>query len=115
MLTGLRASAFLAWRSIWRGSKGTFALTTMIIALVFVNLIFLPSILSGVVETFDAQSIDFDIGNLIIEPREGSQYIDDVTGLQRKIEQIPGIVGTSPRITVGVTYFYRGRNAASTL
>lgn len=115
MLTGLRASAFLAWRSIRRGSKGTFALTTMIIALVFVNLIFLPSILSGVVETFDAQSIDFDIGNLIIEPREGSQYIDDVTGLQRKIEQIPGIVGTSPRITVGVTYFYRGRNAASTL
>ncbi|MCK9297410.1 ABC transporter permease [Methanoculleus sp. YWC-01] len=115
MLAGLRVSAFLAWKSIQRGSRGTLALTIMIIALIFVNLVFLPSIISGVVETFDAQSIDFDLGNLVIEPREGSQYIDDVTSLQKKVERIAGITGTSPRITAGVTYFYRGRNAASTL
>lgn len=115
VLEGLRVSAFLAWKAIQRGSRGTLALTIMIIALIFVNLVFLPSIISGVVVTFDAQSIDFDLGNLVIEPREGSQYIDDVTGLQKKVEQIPGITGTSPRITAGVTYFYRGRNAASTL
>ncbi|WP_317295822.1 ABC transporter permease [Methanoculleus nereidis] len=115
VLAGLRVSAFLAWKSIQRGSRGTLALTIMIIALIFVNLVFLPSIISGVVETFDAQSIDFDLGNLVIEPREGSQYIDDVTSLQKKVERIAGITGTSPRITAGVTYFYRGRNAASTL
>ena len=73
-----------------------------------------PSIISGVVETFDAQSINFDIGNLVIEPGR-SQYIDGVTSLQKKVEQIPGIMGTSPRIVAGVTYFYRDRNAASTL
>ena len=115
MLAGLKVSAFLAWKSIERGSRGTLALTIMIIALVFVNLVFLPSIISGVVVTFDTQSIDFDLGNLVIEPREGSQYIDGVDGLQKKVEQIPGITGTSPRITAGATYFYRGRNAASTL
>jgi putative ABC transport system permease protein len=115
VLAGHRVSAFLAWKSIQRGSRGTLALTIMIIALIFVNLVFLPSIISGVVETFDAQSIDFDLGNLVIEPREGSQYIDDVTSLQKKVERIAGITGTSPRITAGVTYFYRGRNAASTL
>ncbi|WP_292365480.1 MULTISPECIES: ABC transporter permease [unclassified Methanoculleus] len=107
VLAGLRVSAFLAWKSIQRGSRGTLALTIMIIALIFVNLVFLPSIISGVVETFNTQSIDFDLGNLVIEPREGSQYIDDVTGLQRKVERIPGIAGA--------TFFYRGRNAASTL
>ncbi|HOI13138.1 MAG TPA: FtsX-like permease family protein [Methanoculleus sp.] len=115
VLAGLRVSAFLAGKSIQRGSRGTLALTIMIIALIFVNLVFLPSIISGVVVTFDTQSIDFDLGNLVIEPREGSQYIDGVTGLQKKVEQIAGITGTSPRITAGVTYFYRGRNAASTL
>ncbi len=115
MFAGLRVSAFLAWKSIERGSRGTLALTIMIIALIFVNLVFLPSIISGVVETFNTQSIDFDLGNLVIEPREGSQYLDGVAGLQKKVERIPGVVGTSPRITVGVTYFYRGRNAASTL
>jgi len=115
LFTSLRVSAFLAWKSIERGSKGTLALTIMIIALIFVNLVFLPSIISGVVETFNTQSIDFDFGNLVIEPREGSQYIGDVTTLQKKVERIPGITGTSPRIAAGVTYFYRGRNAASTL
>ena len=115
MFTGLRVSAFLAWKSIERGSKGTLALTIMIIALIFVNLIFLPSIISGVVRAFDDQSIDFDFGNLVIEPREGDQYIDDAANLQRKVDRIPGITGTSPRIAAGVTYFYRGRNAASTL
>ena len=115
VFSGLGVSAFLAWKSIWRGSKGTLALTIMIIALIFVNLIFLPSIISGVVVNFNTLSIDFDVGNLIIEPREGSQYIDDVASLQRKIERIPGIAGTSPRIVAGVTYSYKGHNAASTL
>ena len=115
LFTSLRVSAFLAWKSIERGSKGTLALTIMIIALIFVNLVFLPSIISGVVETFNTQSIDFDFGNLVIEPREGSQYISGVTSLQKTVERIPGITGTSPRIAAGVTYFYRGRNAASTL
>jgi len=115
VFAGLRVSAFLAWKAIQRGSKGTLALTIMIIALIFVNLVFLPSIISGVVETFNTQSIDFDFGNLVIEPREGSQYIDDATGLQKKVQRVPGITGTSPRTAAGVTYFYKGRNAASTL
>ncbi len=115
MLAGLRVSAFLAWKSIQRGSQGTLALTIMIVALIFVNLVFLPSIISGVVETFDTQSIEFDFGNLVIEPREGNRYIDGVASLQRQIERIPGITGTSPRTAAGVTYFYKGRNTASTL
>lgn len=115
MFEGLKVSTFLAWKAIQRGSKGTLILTIMIIALIFVNLVFLPSIISGVVKTFDTQSIEFDLGNLVIEPREGSQYINDATELQKKVERIPGVTGTSPRIAAGVTYFYRGRNAASTL
>ena len=115
MLAGLRVSAFLAWKSIERGSRGTLALTIMIIALIFVNLVFLPSIISGVVETFNTQSIDFDLGNLVIEPREGSQYISEVSDLQKTVGRIPGITGTSPRIAAGATYFYKGRNAVSTL
>ncbi len=115
VFSGIKASTFLAWKSIQRGNRGTLALTIMIIALILVNLVFLPSIISGVVVTFDTQSIDFDLGNLVVEPREGSQYIEDVAVLQRKIERIPGIVGTSPRIAAGVTYSYRGRIAASTL
>ncbi|MDD1674169.1 MAG: FtsX-like permease family protein [Methanomicrobiales archaeon] len=115
MFDDLRVSAFLAAKSISRGNKGTLVLTIAIIALVFVNLVFLPSIIAGVVQTFNTQSIDFDYGNLVIEPREQDLYISNVQLLQKKLERIPGITGTSPRISTGVTYLYRGRNARSTL
>ncbi len=115
MFENIKVASFLAFKQIQRGNKGTLILTIMIIALIFVNLVFLPSIISGVVETFNSQSINFNYGNLVIEPREGDQYISNVDTLQKKVEQIPGIVGTSPRISTGVTYFYKGRNARSTL
>jgi putative ABC transport system permease protein len=115
MLENFKVAFFLAFKQIQRGSKGTLILTIMIIALVFVNLVFLPSIISGVVETFNAQSINFNYGNLVIEPREGDQYISEVDALQKKVERIPGVVGTSPRILTGVTYFYKGHDARSTL
>jgi putative ABC transport system permease protein len=115
VLEGLKASSFLAWKSIQRGNRGTLLFSILIIAMVFVNLVFLPSIIAGVVNTFNTQSIDFDYGNVVIEPREDELYIDSVDRLQKKIERIPGIVGSSAHITTGVTYFYKGRNARSTL
>ncbi len=115
MIEEVRVSSFLAWKSIRRGNKGTLVLTILIIALVFVNLVFLPSIIAGVVQTFNTQSIDFDYGNLVIEPREGERYIDDVDRLQKKLEQIPGVTGTAPRISTGATYLYKGRSAESSL
>ena len=56
-----KVSFFLASRLIARGNKGTLALTIMIIAMVFVNLIFLPSIISGVVVLFNQQTIDYSL------------------------------------------------------
>ncbi len=82
MLEGLRVSAFLAGRSLRRGNKGTILLTVMIIALVFVNLVFLPSIVQGVVVSFNRQSIDYNYGNLDVEPREGEFYIAGYPGPQ---------------------------------
>jgi putative ABC transport system permease protein len=115
VLENLKAASFLAWKSIQRGNTGTLVFSILIIAMVFVNLVFLPSIIAGVVVTFNTQSINFNYGNVVIEPREDELYIDSVSLLQKKIERIPGIVGSSARTTTGVTYFYKGRNARSTL
>jgi len=46
MLEQEKVAFYLASRLISRGNKGTLLLTVMIIAMVFVNLIFLPSISS---------------------------------------------------------------------
>jgi len=103
-----KVAFFLAKRSIVRGNKGTLYLTILIIGMVFVNLIFLPSIISGVAVLFNQQSIDYSYGNLVIEPKKNQIYINNVDELQKKIERIPGITGVSPRFITGATIVHKG-------
>src|SRR5665647_3901883 len=97
MLEDEQVALFLAARLIARGSKGTLLLTIMILAMVFVNLIFLPSIIAGVVVLFNQQTIDYSFGNLIVEPKEGQLRIADPSQLVQKINGIPGVVASTPR------------------
>ncbi len=101
MLEGLRVSLFLAGRSLRRGNKGTLLLTVTIIALVLVNLVFLPSIVQGVVVSFNRQAIDYNYGNLDVEPREGEVYIPNADGLVSRLERIPGVSAVAARVTSG--------------
>jgi len=116
-MTGYNLSIafFLAFRSIQNGNRFTLLLTITIMALVFVNLVFLPSIISGVIVNYDAQSIDYSFGNLVIEPKEEEIYISNVSSLTHKVDQIPDIIGTSPRIQTGATYNYRGKTLSGVL
>lgn len=99
---------FLALRSIQRGNRFTFLLTVAIMGLVYVNLVFLPSIISGVVVNFNTQSIDYTYGNLVIEPRDNQIYIREASIVKQKVDQVPEVVGSSPRLSGGGTYNYRG-------
>jgi putative ABC transport system permease protein len=103
-----KVAFFLAKRSIVRGNKGTLYLTILIIGMVFVNLIFLPSIISGVAVLFNQQSIDYSYGNLVIEPKKNQIYINNVNELQKKIERIPGVTGVSPRYVTGASIVHKG-------
>ncbi|QYZ78837.1 ABC transporter permease [Methanofollis formosanus] len=111
----LSVSLFLAMRAVQRGNRWTFFLTVAIIALVFVNLVFLPSIILGVIDIFDRQSVDYTYGDLVIEPREDDLYIDEVSCLTHRVDRVPGVAGTSPRILVGATIAYRGTSLATSV
>jgi putative ABC transport system permease protein len=115
MLEDSRVAFFFARRSIARGNKGTLYLTILIIGMVFVNLIFLPSIITGVAVLFNQQTIDYSYGNLVIEPRKNEIFIDKVGELQKKIQQIPGVTGVSPRYITGATAVYKGNAVNSPL
>jgi len=110
MLEEEQVAAFLAARLIARGNKGTLLLTVLIIAMVFVNLIFLPSIIAGVVVLFNQQTIDYSYANLVVEPREGSLLISEPEQLVQKINRIPGVAGATPRYSAGATIVYKGKS-----
>ena len=112
MLEDEQVALFLAARLIARGNKGTLLLTVTILAMVFVNLIFLPSIIAGVVVLFNQQTIDYSYGNLIVEPKEGELRIADPAQLVQKINGIPGVVASTPRYATGGTVVYRGESTS---
>lgn len=118
MFEDLRVSAFLAARATQRGGRGRIFMNIVIIALVLTNMIFMPSIISGAIEVFNQQNVDYITSDIIIEPREDDRYINDLDELLAVINRVPGVVRASPRyeepssiefeeesITLGVTAF----------
>ncbi len=106
MIRDLKVSHFLALKAITRGNKGTLVLTVLIMALSFINLIFIPSLLSGLVDSMNKQAINNLFANIIIEPAEDETYIKQVSVLQTKINSVPGVIGSSAHYDVGAAFSY---------
>lgn len=97
MLRKARVSFFLAYEYLTRSNLRISIFTIFLLTLVFLQLVFVSSILGGVTEKFNSQIIDYQTGNIIIEPKEGEEYIDDYRVLIRKINAYPEVSGVSAR------------------
>ena len=115
MTSTLQVSAILAVRSLVRGNRFTTGLTILIMGLVFVMMLFQPSILGGFIKAANDQVIDYSYANIAIEPKEHQPYIENVQNLREKINQIPGVVATSPRYTAAGTFTYKETSLGKTL
>lgn len=89
----IKASLFLAYKTIVRGSKGTLIMTILIMTLAYVNLIFISSIFGGIVEAINEQYINNLYGNIVITPANDKIYIENKQA--SSINYIPGIVAIS--------------------
>lgn len=98
MFEELAASWFLASRAIRRGNKGTTIMIIVILAVVFVNMLFLPAFFSGALESFNQVNIEFN-GEMTINPRADDRYIGDATEVAQKIGGIPGVIGVTKRLS----------------
>lgn len=112
MLTDLKLSLFLAYKSITKGNKGTLILTIFIMSLIFVNLVFTASIFLGLGNTVNNQVINTLYGNIAIEPKKDEKYINDVQTLEQKINSVPGVTGISPQYVIGAAFSYKDKSGA---
>lgn len=105
----IKASFFLARTSIFRGSKGTLAMTILIMTLAYVNLIFISSIFGGIVEAINEQSINNLYGNIVIAPTDDEIYINNKDAMS-SISSIPGIIAASAHYVNDVVISYDENN-----
>ncbi|HNW38468.1 MAG TPA: ABC transporter permease, partial [Methanosarcina vacuolata] len=115
MLEKARVSFFLASRSITRGNKGITIFTVFVLTLIFIQLVLFSSMLAGVTLKFNELMVNFQTGNVVVEPKEEERYIEDASALQKKIESLPQVVGTSARLKTTGNFRYKEKEIGATV
>ncbi|MDY9926656.1 ABC transporter permease [Methanosarcina sp.] len=115
MLEKAKVSFFLASRSIVRGNKGITIFTVFVLTLIFVQLVLFSSMLAGVTLKFNELMVDFQTGNVVVEPTEEERYIESASALQKKIESLPQVVGTSARLKTTGNFRYKEKEMGGTV
>jgi len=98
VLKNLKTAAYLAYKTVSRGKKATNALMIFIMSLAFINLVFISSILNGVVVAIDRQLKNNFVSNIVVEPQEKpvkKDFINRVGELRDRIGRLPGVIATS--------------------
>ncbi|MGA2934366.1 MAG: FtsX-like permease family protein [Methanomicrobiales archaeon] len=111
----LKVAFFLAWRSLVRGNRSSLFLNVLIISMVFTNMIFFPALMNGIGQDVTKTVVDYQISNILIEPKQGNAYITDLGTTLDLINGMPGVERATPQYTMGATLKFRGRVLGSTV
>jgi len=105
----LKVAFLLALRSLQRGSRSSVILTILIIGMCFTNMIFLPGLFNGIGQSITKQVVDYEIGNVLVSPKSGDQYVSDLGATLDLINGMPGVERATSHFTKGATLKYRQR------
>ena len=100
MKSETRIPFYLAWKYLRRGNKWTLLLTVFLMAVAFVNLIFITSLFNGIIDGTNKQIVNTMTGNIYVTPEDGSDYIDNQSEVVYKIGKTDGVQAVSSEVFV---------------
>lgn len=95
-----RLSFRLAWLYIVRGRKWTLALTIFLMSIAFINLVFMSSLLNGIITDTNRQVRDTNSGEIYLRPSDNEKYIADAEEIVTKLEELPNVKAVMPQLTL---------------
>jgi putative ABC transport system permease protein len=98
----IKIGIFLALKNSFSKLR-VFFLVVSIIAISLANSLFLSGVFGGMTKAMGDQLIENTYSNIIIEPYEGNQFIENADSVMKKIESVPGVQGVTRRILFGAT------------
>lgn len=104
--SSLRVSIFLAFKSLFRGNRGITVLTILMLAMIYVNLLFVPSVIQGITNKITLQLRETMTGDLVLTSSETKSDIKDLGSKENvvnNVESVDAAVGTY-RIGTQVSY-----------
>jgi putative ABC transport system permease protein len=108
-----KLALFLAFKSISKGNRWALILVVLVMAFSFVNLIFVSSLISGIMATLDNQMIDYVYGNVVVGPLDNKYYIEKSSRLEEKIKQVQGVDTVTSRLDYSAFIEYQWKEKVS--
>ncbi|WP_367343888.1 ABC transporter permease [Methanomethylovorans sp.] len=103
MINDIRVGALIAYCSIKRGNKKTLTFIVFVLSLIFLNLVFLPSMIGGLLGMFTGFIQDYPYGDIVIEPTGGNAYINNADNVLKKVRAVEGVRAATKRLDVGAS------------
>jgi len=100
---------YLAFQSIRRGRKWTLFLTIVLMAVAFINLIFVSALFNGIVEGSNQQVIDTLTGNVYMTPKQGTNYISNKNNIIKNTENVSGVQAATSSFQIPARIEYNSR------
>lgn len=86
-MNNFKLALFLASKSILRTDKWSLALVIIVMLIVFVNLLFTDAVFSGITHSINANKINYQFGELIIEPAPSERFIKETAKIVNFLHQ----------------------------
>lgn len=115
MIDDIRVGFLAAASSIKRGNKKTLIFIIFVLALIFVNLVFLPSMIGGVAGTMTGLLQDYKYGDIVIEPSENDLYINDADSVIKKVRSVSGVRAATKRLDTAASIQYKEETVGVTM
>jgi len=106
MLKDIKVGLLGAKSSIRRGNKKTLAFIIFVLALIFMNLVFLPSMIGGVSGMF-TDFMKYPYGDIVVEPSLDNPYINNADNVLQKLRAVPDVRAATKRLEVGASIQYK--------
>lgn len=114
MIDDIRVGALIAYSSIKRGNKKTLFFIVFVLSLIFMNLVFLPSMMGGMTGMFTG-FMQYPYGDIVVEPGADSTYINNADNVLQKARAVPGVSAATKRLDVGASIQYKHKVVGSTI
>jgi putative ABC transport system permease protein len=112
-MNSLKVATFLALKSLTRGNWRVLTLTIAMLILVYLNLIFVPALIDGVVHSVDYKTKNFLSGDIVVQSNDEIPVIPNGQELVSEIESVDGVAAACARSNLGAEIRYQGEHTTS--
>ncbi|WP_094227515.1 ABC transporter permease [Methanolobus psychrotolerans] len=115
MIDDIRVGSLIAYCSVKRGNKKTLIFIVFVLSLIFLNLVFLPSMIGGLSGLFTGFMQDYPYGDIVIEPTGDNTYINNADNVLKKVRAVEGVRAATKRVDVGASINHKQKVVGVTI